>query len=163
MAHQRNGRRAATVAIAALAPLAIMAPAEAEHDVFTATGTISTGNPRHAGAIYYGVGGPPTRVTYTQARCDPASEYNGVDGYWVQVSGFDGHTATVTGEPDAQLDITFVTPECEWNGPLKAWPGPVVSPTRLGEQVTFDVPAYTGWVLVDLYYGYDEPFTLTVS
>lgn len=160
-------RRTAAAAVAAIAAagfaVSTAAPAGADHGEFTATGTVEVGNPRHAGALYYGVGIGGPRVTRALAPCDPTSDYNGVDGYWVDIEGFGGHEATLTMDPDAQFDIAFRNETCTWTGVPKPWPGPIVLPLRLGETVTVTVPEDARYAIVDLFYGADATFTLTIS
>lgn len=159
---------AAAVAVAAAAGFAVTtaAPAAAEHGEFTATEAVMVGNP---GVVTYGLW-TPAHITNQFARCDPDSELNGLDGIWYDIDGFGGHTATLTMDPDALFKVHWYDESCKftYTGDLESpWlcVGVCVSedPRDLGKTVTGAVPEDARYAIVDLYYGADATFTLTIG
>jgi hypothetical protein len=144
-------------------------PAAAGHGgEFTATGTVAVGNPH---VTYYGVW-TPANITDQFARCDPDSEYNGLDGMWLDIGGFwtgagaqdrAGHTAVLTMDPDTQFAVSWYDEDCRYTGEIRPWPGPVDPPSGLGETIVEELPSDARYAIVMLRYGADATFTLTLS
>lgn len=162
----RLAAAAAALAAAAGFALAAAAPAAAEHGRFTVTDTVKVGNP---GVVTYGLW-TPAHITNQFARCDPDSELNELDGVWYDIDGFGGHTATLTMDPDSLFKVHWYDESCTYTytGDLeRPWlcVGLCVSgdPRELGETVTAEVPADARYAIVDLYYGADATFTLTIE
>lgn len=161
-------RTAAGVAVMAAAALAVTtaAPATAEHGQFTVTETVTVGNP---GVVTYGLW-TPAHITNQFARCDPDSDLNGLDGVWYDIDGFGGHQATLTMDPDSLFEVHWYDESCRftYTGGLDSpWlcAGLCVSgdPRELGKTVTAVVPEDARFAIVDLYYGANAAFTLTIG
>lgn len=126
-----------------------VSPAVATHgEVFTATGTVSVGNP-----ITSVTGG----VTENFGACDPASSQNGVDGIWYDIQGFESHTATLTMDSDADFDVYWYDATCTFIDDVGMAQG------FLGETETALVPATARYAIVDMFIGTDGTFTLTIQ
>lgn len=157
---------AAAVAVVAAAGLAVTtaAPATAEHGQFTVTETVRVGNP---GVVTYGLW-TPAHITNQFARCDPESDLNGLDGVWYDIEGFGGNQATLTMDPDSLFEVHWYDESCTYTGALESpWLCVAVclteDPREMGETVTATVPEDARYAIVDLYYGADATFTLTIG
>lgn len=162
----RIARAAVAVAAAAGFVVTTATPATADHGQFTATDTVMVGNP---GVVTYGLW-TPAHITNQFARCDPESDLNGLDGVWYDIAGFGGHTATLTMDPHALFEVHWYDERCRftYTGGLDSpWlcAGVCVSgdPRELGKTVTAVVPDDARFAIVDLYYGADATFTLTIG
>lgn len=102
--------------------VAAPALASGETDDLVVTGTVLLADP----ATKYLLG-----VTETVSPCNgsldqdvPAGAANGVDGYWIDLLGYEGHRATLTGSatdapnaPGPDLDVWFYDEACGLIGP----------------------------------------------
>lgn len=157
---------AAAVAVVAAAALAVTtaAPATAEHGQFTVTETVTVGNPN---VVTYGLW-TPAHITNQFARCDPESDLNGLDGVWYDIAGFAGHQASLTMDPDSLFEVHWYDASCTYTGAVESpWLCVAVclpeDPREMGETVTATVPDDARYAIVDLYYGVDATFTLTIG
>jgi hypothetical protein len=141
-------RRASILGLTGLLVLSLSLPAGADHAVFTRTDTVTVGNPASAE-----VGG----VTEIVAPCDPAAPENGLDGIWYDIQGFEAHTATLTMGANADFDGWFYDASCTYIVDSSLAHG------FFGTTETAPVPAGAAYIIVDLYAGANETFTLTIG
>jgi hypothetical protein len=100
-------------------------------------------------------------VTETLAACDPGSELQGLDGYWIRLpSGAPGHSVTLADDQvTADYDARFYTSGCaaiEYDG-MQQRVGVGVEETESGK-----VPSGSAWVIVYPLFGTLSEFTFTV-
>ena len=133
------------IIVAALAALAAAGPARAD-----VTGHIHIGNPTSDDA-----GG----ITELLGECDPASDVQGLDGFWVAVPASGGQTFTATPTGDAaaanDLALAFYTAACEYIS-VGDDEGPGVAETQIA-------PEGTAFVSVNLWLGAMADFTLAIA
>lgn len=142
-------KRISVLCLAGILTLLVAMPAGAAHGpTFTASDNISVGNPASST-----VGG----VTENLASCDPASGYNGLDGIWYDIQGFASHTATLTMGSNADFDAWWYDDTCAFIDDASMAQG------FLGTTESAPAPANARYVIVDLYAGGNESFTLTIG
>jgi hypothetical protein len=136
------------IGLVGLFTLTLAMPAVADHGQFTATGTVTAGNP-----ATFLTGG----VSEIFGECDPNSSFNGVDGIWYDIQGFGAHTATLTMNPDADFDAYWYDETCTFIEDF------TMAQNSIGVTETAPVPATARFVVVDMFLGTNGTFTLTIN
>ncbi|MFN2640495.1 MAG: hypothetical protein ABR548_01165 [Actinomycetota bacterium] len=115
------------------------------------SGRIQIGNPAAAGIA--------PGIVEGAAPCDPSDSINGLDGVWLDLAGNDGRTAVIAGNPLADFDVRFYSLA---DGVCTLLDGDMAAES-IGEPEVGVVPDGAAFALVQLYLGYDAPFTLVIS
>lgn len=139
------GRLLALLVLVALSLTA--SPARGGYDV---GGVIQAGNPMTAV-----VGG----VTEIMGACDPTSDVQGVDGYWLKLPA-DAATkrATLTiRDVDDDVDLYFYDGDCSFVDDLS------MAQKSFGETEHGNIPEGATWAVANLYLGADAGFTVSVD